>query len=278
MLEFGFRPLLDLLPTNFCRNPNAYYKPSRCWSLAFTPYLLSCQPTLVETLLRIILTFKPPRCWSLVFVPSFITFIPPDAEVLFSSPDHPFANKPLSKHFYITRETLQMLESGGTGEKQSGSVGASGRSKMTRLKNVVTPDNKGKSKVGLNGVGVSASSGDGDQSGGSSKKNEAKCAAGMIENVCLLGAPLGASAARWERVARMVHGRIINGYSKSDIILGLVFRAKSLSLSVAGIQKVRPTWLFFILFFMWVFWWWVVVFFVFVLVVVCFGLCCCRCS
>lgn len=160
----------------------------------------------------------------------------------------------------FTRETLQMLESGAAGKNQDGSsAGASGRSKMTRLKNVVTPDNKGKSKVGLNGVGVSASGGGGGgggsggrraggggsgsgNGGGKSNKGEARCAAGIIENVCLLGAPLGASAARWERVARMVHGRIINGYSKSDIILGLVFRAKSLSLSVAGIQKVRQAW------------------------------------
>ncbi|CAN0228992.1 unnamed protein product, partial [Ectocarpus sp. 13 AM-2016] len=67
---------------------------------------------------------------------------------------------------------------------------------------------------------------------------EQVCAAGVIENVCLLGAPVGASAARWERVARMAHGRVINGYSKSDVIIGLVFRAKSLSLSVSGIQKV----------------------------------------
>eukprot|EP00904_Undaria_pinnatifida_P012334 jgi/Undpi1/8230/HiC_scaffold_25.g10700.m1 len=120
----------------------------------------------------------------------------------------------------------QTSESDAAGKKQSGSA-ATGRSKMTRLKNVVTPDNRGKSRVGLNGVGVPASSGGGSGGG-----------AGIIENVCLLGAPLGASSARWERVARMVHGRIINGYSKSDIILGLVFRAKSLSLSVAGIQKV----------------------------------------
>ncbi|CAM9509222.1 unnamed protein product, partial [Laminaria digitata] len=54
----------------------------------------------------------------------------------------------------------QMLESGAAGGK-NGPVDASGRSKMTRLKRVVTPDNKGKSKVGLHGVGVSASSSDG---------------------------------------------------------------------------------------------------------------------
>lgn len=54
----------------------------------------------------------------------------------------------------------------------------------------------------------------------------------------LLGTPVGASSEKWERVARVVHGRLINGYAKSDAILGLVYRAKSLSLSVAGVQKV----------------------------------------
>ena len=82
--------------------------------------------------------------------------------------------------------------------------------------------------------------GGGSCGGGNIKKSDAKCAAGVIENVCMLEAPVGASSARWERVARMVHGRIVNGYSESDIILGLVFRAKSLSLSVSGIQTVRP--------------------------------------
>ncbi|CAM9239149.1 unnamed protein product [Pylaiella littoralis] len=114
-------------------------------------------------------------------------------------------------------------------------------SKMTRLKNAVTRDNRGKSKTGLHSVGPSGGTVN-KKSGtaGGTVKNEsgAMCAAGVIENVCLLGAPVGATSARWERVARVVHGRIINGYSKSDIILGLVFRAKSLSLSVAGIQKV----------------------------------------
>lgn len=140
-----------------------------------------------------------------------------------------------------------MLESGAGNSANDGGA-ASSRSKLTRMKNAVTPNNKGKSKVGLNGVGVSSTqrnstSGSGSAASGgarksSSKVNEARCAAGVIENVCLLGAPLGASAARWERVAKVVHGRIINGYSKSDIILGLVFRAKSLSLSIAGVQKV----------------------------------------
>lgn len=134
----------------------------------------------------------------------------------------------------------QMMEAGGGQDHWGGgggggasSASSSSSSKMTRLRNAVRPDNKGKGKAGLSGGGMSGGGG-----GGGSKVNDAKCAAGVIENVCLLGAPVGASTARWERVARVVHGRIVNGYSKSDIILGLVFRAKSLSLSVSGIQKV----------------------------------------
>ena len=126
---------------------------------------------------------------------------------------------------------------GGGGGGGASSASSSSSSKMTRLRNAVRPDNKGKGKAGLSGGGMSGGGGGGG-GGGGSKVNDAKCAAGVIENVCLLGAPVGASTARWERVARVVHGRIVNGYSKSDIILGLVFRAKSLSLSVSGIQKV----------------------------------------
>ena len=62
-------------------------------------------------------------------------------------------------------EKTQTSESDAAGKKQSGSA-ATGRSKMTRLKNVVTPDNRGKSRVGLNGVGVPASSGGGSGGGG----------------------------------------------------------------------------------------------------------------
>lgn len=154
-------------------------------------------------------------------------------------------SRPPAPHPALLCLLCQMMETGGgRRDRDSGALFAS-RSKMTRVKNAVTPDNRGKSKAGLNGVGLSSGGGGGGGGGyqggssGGTVNNEsgAKCAAGVIENVCLLGAPVGATSARWERVARVVHGRIINGYSKSDIILGLVFRAKSLSLSVSGIQK-----------------------------------------
>lgn len=111
--------------------------------------------------------------------------------------------------------------------------------RIRRLRNAMKLSNNGKSKAGLGGVGVNASADPHTEPSINSKKSEARCAAGLIENVALLGAPVSGSPARWERVARIVHGRIVNGFSKSDVILGLVFRAKSLSLSVAGVQKVR---------------------------------------
>jgi Protein of unknown function (DUF726) len=46
------------------------------------------------------------------------------------------------------------------------------------------------------------------------------------------------SAKRWEAVAGIVHGRCINGYSKNDLLLGLIYRAKRWSLSVAGLQSI----------------------------------------
>lgn len=94
--------------------------------------------------------------------------------------------------------------------------------------------------MGIRPGGVNARSGTQTPPKGDTK-TEPRSAAGVIENVVLLGVPVGASSARWERVARVVHGRLINGFSKSDMILGLVFRARSLSLSVAGVQKVRKT-------------------------------------
>ncbi|KAG5185939.1 hypothetical protein JKP88DRAFT_207505 [Tribonema minus] len=63
-------------------------------------------------------------------------------------------------------------------------------------------------------------------------------AAGIIENAVLLGAPVGVSPKRWERVARVVHGRLINGYFKKDGILGLIYRIRRLSVSVAGLQPI----------------------------------------
>lgn len=115
--------------------------------------------------------------------------------------------------------------------------------RRSRVRDTASPPLNRKSKTGLSGGAMTPGTADADTAtrkpSPGDPKNEARCAAGVIENVVLLGAPVGASRTRWQRVSRMVHGRLVNGYAKSDMILGLVFRAKSLSLSVAGVQKVR---------------------------------------
>ncbi|CAM9517186.1 unnamed protein product [Choristocarpus tenellus] len=78
----------------------------------------------------------------------------------------------------------------------------------------------------------------GDSGKGRGASGEARSAAGILDNVVLLGAPIGVNPGRWVRARRVVHGRLINGYSSRDLTLGLVFRAKSLSIGVAGTQAV----------------------------------------
>jgi len=63
-------------------------------------------------------------------------------------------------------------------------------------------------------------------------------AAGIIENAVLLGTPLGVSPKEWDYVSKVVHGRLINGYSKGDGILGLIYRIKRLDYKVAGLQEI----------------------------------------
>ena len=56
----------------------------------------------------------------------------------------------------------------------------------------------------------------------------------MVEHAVLLGAPVAAHAARWAMARRAVAGRLVNGFSRSDWILGVVFRASSGFVRPAG--------------------------------------------
>ena len=56
----------------------------------------------------------------------------------------------------------------------------------------------------------------------------------IVENAVLLGAPVAAHPARWAMARRAVAGRLVNGYSRSDWILGVVFRASSGFVRPAG--------------------------------------------
>ncbi|KAM9343209.1 transmembrane and coiled-coil domain-containing protein 4 [Pholidichthys leucotaenia] len=62
---------------------------------------------------------------------------------------------------------------------------------------------------------------------------------GVVEDVILLGAPVDGSEKAWERMTRVVAGRIVNGYCRGDWLLGFLYRSSSAQLSVAGLQPIN---------------------------------------
>ncbi|KAM3872206.1 transmembrane and coiled-coil domain-containing protein 4 [Diretmus argenteus] len=62
---------------------------------------------------------------------------------------------------------------------------------------------------------------------------------GVVEDVVLLGAPVDGSEKAWERIAKVVAGKIINGYCRGDWLLGFLYRSSSARLSVAGLQPIN---------------------------------------
>ncbi|XP_024149576.1 transmembrane and coiled-coil domain-containing protein 4 isoform X2 [Oryzias melastigma] len=62
---------------------------------------------------------------------------------------------------------------------------------------------------------------------------------GVVEDVVLLGAPVDGSEKAWERMTRVVAGKIVNGYCRGDWLLGFLYRSSAAQLSVAGLQPVN---------------------------------------
>ncbi|XP_075882682.1 transmembrane and coiled-coil domain-containing protein 4 isoform X2 [Nelusetta ayraudi] len=62
---------------------------------------------------------------------------------------------------------------------------------------------------------------------------------GVVEDVILLGAPVDGSEKAWERMTRVVAGKIVNGYCRGDWLLGFLYRSSAAQLSVAGLQPVN---------------------------------------
>ncbi|KAJ8016637.1 hypothetical protein DPEC_G00009310 [Dallia pectoralis] len=61
---------------------------------------------------------------------------------------------------------------------------------------------------------------------------------GMVEDVVLLGAPVDGNTQAWERMSKVVAGKIVNGYCRGDWLLRYVYRGSSARLSVAGLQPI----------------------------------------
>jgi pimeloyl-ACP methyl ester carboxylesterase len=53
-------------------------------------------------------------------------------------------------------------------------------------------------------------------------KRDSENAAGIVEDVVLLGAPVTASPTHWQRVCSVVGGRVINGYCVNDWLLRFI--------------------------------------------------------
>lgn len=62
---------------------------------------------------------------------------------------------------------------------------------------------------------------------------------GLIENAVLLGTPTPSDSTDWAMLRSVVAGRLINGYSENDYILGFLYRTSSIQLGVAGLQKIE---------------------------------------
>ncbi|XP_008289637.1 transmembrane and coiled-coil domain-containing protein 4 [Stegastes partitus] len=62
---------------------------------------------------------------------------------------------------------------------------------------------------------------------------------GVVEDVILLGAPVDGSEKAWQRMTRVVAGKIVNGYCRGDWLLGFLYRSSAAQLSVAGLQPIN---------------------------------------
>ncbi|PNY11601.1 transmembrane and coiled-coil domain-containing protein 4 [Trifolium pratense] len=60
----------------------------------------------------------------------------------------------------------------------------------------------------------------------------------LVERVVLLGAPIAIKDENWEAARKVVAGRFINAYSRTDWMLGVAFRASLLTQGLAGIQPI----------------------------------------
>ncbi|KAI8927915.1 hypothetical protein BC831DRAFT_152325 [Entophlyctis helioformis] len=64
-------------------------------------------------------------------------------------------------------------------------------------------------------------------------------ATGLVEEAYIFGTPVIGKKADWERIASIVAGRVVNGYTQNDMMLGVLYRASSALWSeVAGLGPI----------------------------------------
>ena len=60
----------------------------------------------------------------------------------------------------------------------------------------------------------------------------------LVQDVVLLGAPSTVREEKWRNLRTLVNGRVINGYSESDMVLSMVYRYERWHVKVAGVAPV----------------------------------------
>ena len=60
----------------------------------------------------------------------------------------------------------------------------------------------------------------------------------LVQDVILLGIPSTIREEKWKNLRSMVNGRIVNGYSESDMVLSMVYRYERWQVKVAGVAPV----------------------------------------
>lgn len=61
---------------------------------------------------------------------------------------------------------------------------------------------------------------------------------GIVEDVILLGAPVSNCSKEWQKLSRVVAGKIINGYCRGDWLLNFLHRTSSVTMSIAGVKPI----------------------------------------
>lgn len=63
--------------------------------------------------------------------------------------------------------------------------------------------------------------------------------AGIVQEAYLIGAPVPLEPKRWDAVAHVVAGRLVNAYSRTDWVLSYAYRSLSLQRQAAGVAPVQ---------------------------------------
>ncbi|KAL8015529.1 hypothetical protein Plhal710r2_c030g0111981 [Plasmopara halstedii] len=70
------------------------------------------------------------------------------------------------------------------------------------------------------------------------KSDSIDLSCGIVENAILLGSPVPMARDDWGNARRVVSGRLINGYSEKDWMLGVMYRYQGWALNSAGIAPI----------------------------------------